>query len=348
MKSKNLILIGLIGLFLGCKETSQETRDYTILKGNITHSEKGKHLRLYNPESSGNTMIEVNEDGSFLDTLRLKEPTYYNVSYNGVFQLYLSSGMDLTLNFDAKKTRKSVQYRGKGSVANNYVRFKSQRIQDLLGEDYREFLTLKEKKYDKAKHGLVDKLNAYIKENKSKMDTAFVASEKKKTKEFFTSLDAQRKEQLEMNKKLGSGNMSPQFEDYKNYAGGTASLKDYLGSYVYIDVWATWCVPCVMEIPFMKKIEKQYKDKNIQFVGVSLDNPDHEDKWRKMIEDKDLAEGSVQLLADNELNSKFIKNYYIKAIPRFILLDPDGKIISYDAPRPSYPELKDILNDLDM
>ena len=56
----------------------------------------------------------------------------------------------------------------------------------------------------------------------------------------------------------------------------------------------------------------------------------------------------IQLLADNEIKSSFIEGYYIQAIPRFIILDKEGKIINSDAPRPSQPELQDILNSLDM
>lgn len=71
----------------------------------------------------------------------------------------------------------------------------------------------------------------------------------------------QRKEQLKINEKLGKGKPSPKFENYKNYSGGTACLDDFEGSYVYIDVWATWCVPCIVEMPYMRKIEEEYAKK---------------------------------------------------------------------------------------
>ena len=56
----------------------------------------------------------------------------------------------------------------------------------------------------------------------------------------------------------------------------------------------------------------------------------------------------VQLLADNAIESQFLVDYYIYGIPRFILLDPEGKIVSHDAPRPSYPELTELLNSLNL
>ncbi|HAT63123.1 MAG TPA: TlpA family protein disulfide reductase, partial [Flavobacteriaceae bacterium] len=49
---------------------------------------------------------------------------------------------------------------------------------------------------------------------------------------------------------------------------------------------------------------------------------------------------------DNDWNSKFVKDYYINGIPRFILIDPNGNIVTPDAPRPSNPKLKEMLNGL--
>jgi thiol-disulfide isomerase/thioredoxin len=45
-----------------------------------------------------------------------------------------------------------------------------------------------------------------------------------------------------------------------------------LKKYVYIDVWATWCGPCLQEVPFLQKVEEQYQGKNIEFVSISVDN----------------------------------------------------------------------------
>ena len=143
--------------------------------------------------------------------------------------------------------------------------------------------------------------------------------------------------------KLKKGELSPNF-DYKNFAGGNTSLADLEGKYVYIDVWATWCGPCKAEIPYLKEIEKKYHGKNIEFVSISVDSADDEDKWRNMIEDKEL--GGSQLFSDNSWESKFVQDYRINGIPRFILIDPEGKIVSADAPRPSDNKLTEKFEDL--
>ena len=145
-------------------------------------------------------------------------------------------------------------------------------------------------------------------------------------------------------KKLSKGAPSPVFTDYVNNAGGTSSLIDFKGKHVYIDVWATWCGPCLAEVPALKKIEKQYHGKNIEFVSISIDTQDKREAWSKMIADKAL--GGVQLLADKDWSTDFIQAYKINSIPRFILLDPKGNIVSWNAPRPSKEELITLFNEL--
>lgn len=66
------------------------------------------------------------------------------------------------------------------------------------------------------------------------------------------------------------GVVSPSF-DYENHKGGKTKLEDLRGKYVYIDVWATWCGPCIAEIPHLKKVGRKISRKNIEFVSISVD-----------------------------------------------------------------------------
>jgi thiol-disulfide isomerase/thioredoxin len=144
--------------------------------------------------------------------------------------------------------------------------------------------------------------------------------------------------------RFAKGKVSPTFENYENFNGGKTSLSDLKGKYVYIDVWATWCAPCKAEIPFLKTLEKEYHGKNIQFVSISVDMPDFHDAWKEMVKKEEL--GGIQLYADKNFESKFIVDYGINAIPRFILLDPNGNIVDSDAERPSSPKLKELFTEL--
>lgn len=157
------------------------------------------------------------------------------------------------------------------------------------------------------------------------------------------SFKADLTEKYEKVKRIAKGSPSPAF-DYENHKGGKTTLADLRGKYVYIDVWATWCAPCKAEIPHLKELENTYHKQNIAFVSISIDLPAAYELWRKMVADEGL--GGVQLIADNNWNSKFVTDYAIDGIPRFILIDPDGNIVHADAPRPSSPEIKVLLNEV--
>jgi len=144
--------------------------------------------------------------------------------------------------------------------------------------------------------------------------------------------------------KVAKGKPSPLFENYENYKGGTTSFNDLKGKYLYIDVWATWCGPCKFEIPYLKKIEKKYHDRNIEFVSISIDKHSDKLKWKAMVEKEQL--GGVQLLADKDWDSQFVKDYLIKGVPRFILIDPQGNIVAANAPRPSEKLLVELFDKL--
>ncbi|WP_086029986.1 TlpA family protein disulfide reductase [Tenacibaculum holothuriorum] len=139
-------------------------------------------------------------------------------------------------------------------------------------------------------------------------------------------------------KLTAKGQPSPKFKNYENYNGGTTSLDDLLGKgkYLYVDVWATWCAFCKKEIPLLKRLEDQYHGKNIEFVSISVDKKNVYDKWKETIVEREMS--GIQLLADKDFKSDFVSAYNISGLPRFILIDPDGNIVSPNAPSPSQGE----------
>ncbi|WP_333696093.1 TlpA family protein disulfide reductase [Flavobacterium sp.] len=158
-----------------------------------------------------------------------------------------------------------------------------------------------------------------------------------------TAFNKETTQKYETLKKLVKGSPSPTF-NYENIKGGKTSLESLKGKFVYIDVWATWCGPCIGEIPALKAIEKEYHGKNIEFVSISIDAQKDQEKWKKMVAEKELK--GIQLFADNDWKSDFVKNYAIDGIPRFILIDTEGKIVNADAPRPSEEKLKELLKEV--
>lgn len=138
---------------------------------------------------------------------------------------------------------------------------------------------------------------------------------------------------------IKAGQPSPTFS-CPDINGKMVSLADLKGKYVYIDVWATWCGPCRGELPHLKKLEEAYAGKDIEFVSLSCDR----DKaaWEKMVKDGDMK--GIQLHMGPQ--DSFMDKYIINGIPRFILLDREGRIVKADAPRPSDPAITKLFDEL--
>lgn len=149
----------------------------------------------------------------------------------------------------------------------------------------------------------------------------------------FVTVNAQEK------KELKEGDQAPTFK-YLDINGKEVSLSDLKGKYVYIDIWATWCGPCTGELPHLKELEKKMHGKKIVFVSISCDK----DKaaWEKMVKEKGLE--GVQL--HNGGDRAFMDAFGIRGIPRFILLDKEGKIVNPNMTRPSNPETEKTLKAL--
>jgi len=153
-------------------------------------------------------------------------------------------------------------------------------------------------------------------------------------KEYLAVLD----EKYKAVKKIEKGTIPTDFE-LKDIDGNTVKLSDFVGKPVYIDIWATWCKPCLMEIPGLKELEKEFGE---EIVFISICKSDTEERWRTMVENKQL--GGVQLFADSQID--FFSDFMVQGIPRFIMIDKEGKIHSASAPRPSFPNTKEELKSL--
>lgn len=119
-------------------------------------------------------------------------------------------------------------------------------------------------------------------------------------------------------------------------------LSDFKGKLIYIDLWATWCTPCIKEGGFLEEVMKQYAgNDNIAFIKISFDK--REDQWMNYISKHETK--ALNLLAADAFDSKLAQFYNVKSIPHFILIDSEGKIIKAYAPRPSSPELTTLINE---
>ena len=328
MKKLSLILVSLA--FSGAAFAQ---KDYVTFEAKIDNPNGDK---LYIIEGNKKRKEMTVKDGVFKDTLKVTAG-FFRI-YDGVENslIYLKNGYNLKLKMDAKQFDESIVYTGIGEAENNFLAQSALLeekfdVDGLLASDEASF----KKSLEAKKKSDLERLET------KKLDPNFVTLQKQNIDESLLGLQEYYKETVEMNKM--NNTVSPTF-DYENHKGGKTKLQDLKGKYVYIDVWATWCGPCRAEIPFLKKVEEKYHGKNIEFVSISVDTKKDYEKWKKFVSEKEL--GGMQLYADNDWNSDFIKAYGINSIPRFILIDPTGKIVASSAERPSSDKLQPLLDKL--
>jgi thiol-disulfide isomerase/thioredoxin len=128
--------------------------------------------------------------------------------------------------------------------------------------------------------------------------------------------------------KIQVGKPAPLFV-LESSEGKQYSLSEFVGKVVYIDLWASWCGPCRAENPFMKKLYEKYADnEKVMFIGIAV--WDKSKNWKEAL--KVDEPGWLQLI---DKNDTIARDYFTSWIPRFIIIDKAGKIVNFDAPRPS-------------
>ncbi|MBU2929915.1 TlpA family protein disulfide reductase [Winogradskyella psychrotolerans] len=344
---KRLLLPCIAVTLFACKG---EPKDYVTLSGKIANPDESKTLKIFNRRNYEKA-ITLNDDGTFKDTLKL-EAGDYNFQHGKEYgQIYLENDNETSFETDYNSFIDSMVFKGDASDLNNFS------VQSfLISKTYFTEQLVGISDMEKVNEAITNYKSAYddLKNKYSEVDSSHIAIMDRNINMSVEQITKFMERKIATLSAFPKGSPSPVFENYENYAGGTTSLSDLKGKYVYIDLWATWCGPCIKEIPSLKKVEKQYEGKNIEFVSISLDEGrsykgDAEEAykgWKKMINEKEL--GGMQLIADNGFESQFIRDYKVNGIPRFILIDPDGNIVSSDAPRPSTSALVELFNELNI
>ena len=350
---KNVFIIAaLLAVSFSCKD--EAPKDYASISGKIDYKNSDS---LVIRSQNYNKTIKVLDDGTFKDTLKIEAGVFNLFDGNESTYVFLKNGYDLNLTLNTKEFDETISYTGNGAETNNYL---AQKILWKESHFTPALFDLDEQAF-KDKVGEIKTELAELIENATGLDSIVYTNEKN----MLEALPENLLKTYNIQKARASlftdfiGKPSPIFENYENYNGGAMSLSDLKGKYVYIDVWATWCGPCKREIPFLKEIEHKYSDKNIAFVSISVDDgrgyrkssPEEalaasKEGWKKMITEKEM--GGIQLFSDEGWKSKFVQDYKINGIPRFILIDPDGNVVSADAPRPSSPKLTELFSTLEI
>ncbi len=131
--------------------------------------------------------------------------------------------------------------------------------------------------------------------------------------------------------------------EFCDAAGNVHRFSEFKGKVLYVDIWATWCGPCKMEIPHLAKVVEHFKDNDdVKIISISVDTN------RKAWENKIAADKPAwtQYIANKQQYAQISKDWGIMGIPRFILINKDGSIYDGDAIRPSNPKLIPLLEEM--
>lgn len=334
--SKALTITLLIG-FLFCvvfvltrEQTPIKSTSVTI-SGVVTNP-IGDTVKFFTPDSTFITVLDT-ATGHF--SIEFEWDTAANVSFSQGLEsteMYLQSGDAITLTIDTEQFDETISY--EGSDESSYYAW-----QYLTEENskYPDFSMSSDSEFDSL-------FSAYFAPFLNE-----AASFKVSNLPFYTSIvdGIEGHKEYVMNRMATLAALPQPGEaaidfTYPDKDGNDVSLSDFVGSVVYIDVWATWCGPCRAEMPFLHTLEAEYSDKNVTFIGVSVDEEKNRQAWLDMMMDKDMK--GVQLFADGW--SQITKDYAINGIPRFMLFDTEGNVAALDAYRPSSDDIRPALDAL--
>ncbi|HTL55533.1 MAG TPA: TlpA disulfide reductase family protein [Candidatus Limnocylindrales bacterium] len=140
-------------------------------------------------------------------------------------------------------------------------------------------------------------------------------------------LDSIKKQQesKKVQKALVKGSKFPDFDE-KDIAGKPVSIANYKGKVVLVDFWATWCGPCVHELPNVVKAYEKNHSKGFEIIGISLDQD--KEKLTSFTKEKNMT--WQQFFDGKGWGNKLAVKYGVQSIPATYLLDGEGKIIGKD------------------
>jgi peroxiredoxin len=134
------------------------------------------------------------------------------------------------------------------------------------------------------------------------------------------------KESIAKMKALAPGAKAPDFT-LPTVTGEEFSLASLQGHIVILDFWASWCAPCIAEMPTVKEIYAKYKDKGLKVVGISMDNS--KAAWMKSIDKIQIPWLHVSSLKGMK-RCPVAELYQVYAIPKLYIIDKEGKIVDKD------------------
>ncbi|TAD96099.1 MAG: AhpC/TSA family protein [Bacteroidetes bacterium] len=293
--------------------------------------------------------VQADKDGNFTFKVKVSEPTLCVVDFFGVQQSELVlNNSNISVEAEGVEGGKFVVKGSKDTdLLQEYIRFERSlgARSDSLRQAYMTAQSMNSAenmaKIEKDFEGLGKDAEVGAKKLIEKCDNSVVAIlvsnlldkdkelallEKLATKiitSYPTSELAKNfSEGLNKMKKTAVGQPAPEIS-LTTPDGKTLALSSLKGKYVLIDFWASWCGPCRQENPNVVKLYEQYKNKDFEILGVSLDKD--ESKWKEAIAKDKLTWKHISDL--KQWQSVVVPMYGIEGIPMTVLIDKNGIIV---------------------
>ena len=150
--------------------------------------------------------------------------------------------------------------------------------------------------------------------------------------------------ELNIIKSLQPGALAKDFT-FLDIEGNTHALSEFKGQALVIDIWATWCPPCMEEKPYFSSLASQFRNrKDIRFVSISVD--DKFIQWEKYIRKEKNASDVSQFNLSKEGQDILGTDYKLQDIPSYMIIDKDGRFIMREAPQPRGGELEKVIRNI--
>ena len=131
---------------------------------------------------------------------------------------------------------------------------------------------------------------------------------------------------------------------FKDAEGNSYSIGDFKGKVTVIDVWATWCSSCLKNMPQFMELKKEFEGNNeVAFFTVSTDDDELKERWIAAIKKHNMG-SMLNLLPDRSAVEQFENAYFVSSVPRYIVIDKEGRIVSAFAPKPG-EEMQQMITD---
>ncbi len=136
--------------------------------------------------------------------------------------------------------------------------------------------------------------------------------------------------------RVAPGNVAPSFS-LTDIDGNPVSLEDFKGKVVYLDFWASWCGPCMREVPHAKELKERFEGQNdLVFLYISVD--EDLDAWKNTVAQHEIKGVHLNIQG---MGNETAELYNVKGVPTFYIIDREGIIYDNNPGRPSSGDLID-------